>query len=87
MAESRSPKLPQFNSTQELVEFFDTRDMGEYEDEMPEGHFDIDINRNRYLVSVDEHLMIKLMEIAKGQQVSVEMLVDAWLRERILKVS
>ena len=87
MAESKSKKLPQFNSTQELAEFFDTHDMGDYEDEMTEVHFDIDINRNHYLVSVDERLMNKLLEIAKGQQVSVEMLVDTWLREKILKVS
>ena len=87
MAESKSKKLPQFNSSQELVEFFDTHDMGEYESELPEAHFDVDIKRNHYLLSVDGYLMNKLLEVAKGQQVSVEMLIDSWLKEKLLKAS
>ncbi|MBV9386829.1 MAG: hypothetical protein JOZ78_10425 [Chroococcidiopsidaceae cyanobacterium CP_BM_ER_R8_30] len=86
MAESKSQKLPQFNSTEELVEFFDTHDMGEYENEVPEVHFDVDIKRNHYLISVDGYLMNKLLEIAKDQQVSFEMLVDLCLKEKLLKV-
>jgi hypothetical protein len=87
MAESKSKKLPQFNSSQELVEFFDTHDLGEYESELPEAYFDVDIKRNRYLVSVDEYLMNELVEIAKKQQVSVEMLVNSWLKEKLLTAS
>lgn len=83
MAESKS-KLPQFNSNQELIEFFDTHDMGEYESELPETYFDVDIKRNHYLVSVNEYLMSKLLEAAKEQQVSVEMLLDSWLKEKLL---
>ncbi|MBF2004254.1 MAG: hypothetical protein IGS49_01930 [Chlorogloeopsis fritschii C42_A2020_084] len=87
MAENKSKKLPQFNSNQELVEFFDTHDLGEYEDELPEAHFDVDIKRSHYLVSVDRHLMSKLLEVAKEQQISVEMLVDSWLKEKLMKAS
>ena len=87
MAESKSKKLPQFNSSQELVEFFDTHDIGEYESELSEAYFDVDIKRNHYLVSVDGRLMNKLLEVAKEQQVSVEMLVDSWLKEKLLKAS
>ncbi len=87
MEESKSKKLPKFNSTEELVDFFDTYDLGEYEEEMPEVHFDVDIKRNHYLISVDGYLMNKLLETAKEQQVSVEMLVNSWLKEKVLKVS
>ena len=87
MAESKSKKLPQFNSNQELVDFFDTHDMGEYESELPEVNFDVDIKRKHYLVSVDEYLMNKLLEVAKEQQVSVELLLDTWLKEKLLKAS
>ena len=54
---------------------------------MPEAHFDVDIKRNHYLISVDGYLMNKLLETAKEQQVSVNMLVDSWLKEKLLKVS
>jgi hypothetical protein len=87
MTENKSQKLPQFDSTEELVDFFDTHDLGEYEEDLPEVDFDVDLKRKHYLVSVEEHLMSKLLEVAQGQQVSVEMLVDSWLREKIVKAS
>jgi predicted HicB family RNase H-like nuclease len=61
--------------------------MGEFWDEMPEVHFDVDIKSKRYLISVDESLMSKLSEIAKLQQVSLEDLVNLWLKEKVLEVS
>lgn len=43
MAEIKSPTLPKFESSDELVEFFDTHDMGDYLEQMPEASFDINI--------------------------------------------
>lgn len=83
MAENESSPLPHFQSLQELMEFFDTHDMGEYWDRMPEAHFDVDIKRRHCLVAIDEDLMSKLSVMAKSRQVSVEVLIDAWLRERV----
>lgn len=87
MAENKSEKLPQFNSTKELIDFFDTRDLGDYESDMSETNFDVAIEQKHYLVSVDEKLMNGLLEIANKQQVSVEILVNSWLKERILKAN
>lgn len=87
MPENKSKKLPQFNSSQELVEFFDTHDLGEYESQLPEVNFEVDIKRDRYLVSIDGHLMSQLLEAAKSQQVSVELLVNSWLKEKLLQAS
>jgi hypothetical protein len=85
MVESKSKKLPQFNSNQDLIEFFDTHDMGEFESELPEEYFDVDIRQNHYSVSVDGYLMSKLLEVARERQVSVEMLLNAWLKEKLLE--
>jgi hypothetical protein len=87
MPENKSEKLPQFSSSQEIVDFFDTQDMGEYESQMPEVDFEIDLKRIHYLVSVDGRLMSQLLEVAQGQQVSVELLVNAWLKEKLLQAS
>ena len=54
---------------------------------MPEVDFDVDLKRKHYLVSVEGNLMNKLLEISQEQQVSVEMLVDSWLKEKIIKAS
>jgi hypothetical protein len=83
MLNNKSQLLPQFKSAQELVEFSDTHDMGEYESQLPEVEIDVDLKRDRYLISIDGHLMTQLLEAAKGQQVSVELLVDSWLKEKL----
>ncbi|PSB16935.1 hypothetical protein C7B69_17515 [filamentous cyanobacterium Phorm 46] len=87
MTESKSKKLPKFDSERELYEFFETHDMGEYESELPEVNFDVDIKQSHYLVSIDRYLMNKLLDVAKDQQVSVEILLDSWLKEKLLKAS
>lgn len=87
MAESKSKKLPKFSSDLELVEFFETHDLGEYETELPEADFHVDIKQSHYLVSIDRYLMNKLLEVAKDRQVSVEILLDSWLKEKLLKAS
>jgi len=74
-------------SLEELVEFFDAHDMGEYWDRLPEAHFEVDIKRRHCRVAIDEELMSKLSEIAKSRQVSVGVLIDAWLRERVAGAS
>ncbi|GET41733.1 CopG family antitoxin [Microseira wollei] len=87
MAESNYTGLPSFNYTQEIVELFDKHDMGEFWESMPEAYFDVDIKGKQYLISVDESLMIQLLEIAKSQEVSIQSLVDSWLKEKVLEVS
>ncbi|MGB3297970.1 MAG: CopG family antitoxin [Phormidesmis sp.] len=86
MPESNSEALTQFGSNEELIAFFDSHDMGDYLSQMPEVEFQVDIKRDRYLVSVDSSLMNSLLETAKDQKISVELLVDAWLKEKLLKI-
>lgn len=87
MTESKSEQLPRFNSRQELIDFFETHDIGEFEAQMPEVEFDVDLKRDHYLISVNGQLMSQLLEVAKDQHISVELLVDSWLKEKLLKAS
>ena len=74
-------KLPEFESTEQLVEFFDTHDMGEYD--LPEVEFDVDIQRRTFLVPVDKKLMKGLLHAAQAQHTSTEELVNSWLAEKV----
>ncbi len=88
MAESNRPSsLPQFASTQDLVDFFDTHDMGEFMADMPVAEFEVNLQQRRYLVAIDEALMKTLTVIARTQHVSPEALIDAWLREKATQVT
>jgi hypothetical protein len=87
MAENEATPLPHFQSLPELVEYFDAHDMGEHWDGMPEAQFEVDIKRRHRLVSIDEDLMSQLSDIAKSQQVAVEVLIEAWLKEKVAGAS
>ena len=85
MARNKPKSLPPTRSLDELVEFFDTHDMGEYWEHMPEAHFDIDLKKRTHLVAIDEELIGKLTEIAKAKHVSAEVLINSWLKEKMLE--
>jgi len=78
--------MPRFVSLDELVEFFDTRDLGEYWDQMPEAHFEVDIKRRTHIFALDEDLADRLTKIALSEQVPSVVLINSWLREKILTV-
>lgn len=66
----------------QLTDYFDTHDLGDALEQMPEAHFDVNIQRKTYLVSVDEATMKKLVEIAQRQRTSTDILVNDWLKEK-----
>jgi hypothetical protein len=84
MSENR---LPDFGSIDELVQFFDTHDMGEYQEDLPEAHFDVDVKKQCFLISVNEELMKKLTKVARAQNTTTEALVNAWLKERVARAA
>lgn len=83
----RKNKLPEFESTEALVDFFDTHDMGEYADDLPEAQFDISIDRKSYLIEIDKNLMKKIAELAKVRHISTSALVNNWLEEMTYKAA
>lgn len=85
MTENESKNMPRFASLDELVEFFDTHDLGEYWDQMPEAHFEVDIKTKTHLFAIDDDLAIRLTEIARSRQTPSQMLINSWLREKILE--
>ena len=85
MEESRP--LPEFGTTQELVDYFDSHDMGDHWEQMPEAHFEVSLEKKTYFVSVDAEVMRRLTEIAHSRQTSREPLVNSWLREKVMQAS
>jgi CopG antitoxin of type II toxin-antitoxin system len=87
MAKSKTGALPNSISIDELVEFFETHDIGEYWEQMPEADFDINIKGRKRLIALEEEIVAKVTKIAKAKKVSSEKLINAWLKEKIQKVS
>lgn len=87
MKKNKAKALPRSKSVKELVEFFETHDMGDYWDKMPEAHFDVNIKKRKHLVALEKDIVDKLTEIAKSKKVSSETLINAWLKDRIRRVT
>ena len=87
MVKSKAKTLPEFNSTDELVNFFETHDMGDYWEQMPEADFEIKIKRRKHLIALDEDVVTKVTQIAKAKKISSEALINTWLKEKLQKAS
>lgn len=87
MEKNKVKTLPRSKSIKELIDFFETHDMGDYWEEMPEAHFEVNIKKRKHLVALEEDIVGKLTEIAKSKKVSSESLINAWLKDKIRKVT
>ena len=87
MVKSKAKTLPEFNSTDELVDFFDSHDMGDYWEQMPEADFEIRIKRRKHLIALDEDVVTEVTQIAKAKKISSEALINTWLKEKLQKAS
>lgn len=79
--------LPEFNSTNELVDFFDSNDMGDYLEQMPEANFEIKIKSRKHLIALEQDVVTQVSQIAKTKKVSSEALINSWLKEHLRKAS
>ena len=87
MEKNKVKTLPRSKSIKELIDFFETHDMGDYWEEMPEAHFEVNIKKRKHLVALEEDIVGKLTEIAKSKKVSSESLINAWLKDKIRRVT
>ncbi len=86
MTKNDTHVLPHFTSITELVAYFDTHDFGDHLENMPEVNFDVDIQQQKHLFTLDEDLAEQLAQIASNQSIPSEVLINTWLRERITQL-
>lgn len=74
----RDPIPESFASIEEAAEFWETHSLAYYWDETTEVHFEVNLEPR-----IDDDILQKVKEIAFHSGVSVEKLINQWLRERI----
>ncbi len=79
---SKQPFLGQ-GSLEAFVTYFDTHDLGDELDGLPEVQFDVDIQARKHLVTLDEDIAEQVEKIALRRHIPSEVLINAWLREKI----
>ena len=65
MQESKSKKVPSFQSIDEVIYFFDTSDMGGYWDELPAADFEVRIKKVVSTAKRSRHSLYFRAKIAK----------------------
>lgn len=82
MSESKS-SISQAQSYREIGEFWDTHDVTEYWDATEPVEFEVDIQSEVRYCALESTLAHKVSEIARQRGVSVETLVNLWVRDRV----
>lgn len=82
MSENRS-SISQAQSYQEIGELWDTHDVTAYWDATAPVEFDVDIQSEVRYCALESTLAHKVSEIAWQRGVSVETLVNLWVRDKV----
>lgn len=82
------PKLPDFQSDEELINWFDTHDTSDYLDEMETVEKDFVVIRTPFLTSpVDLHLRSDFFHaietLADRRGIPYQLLIQTWLKEKL----
>lgn len=82
---SKQPFLGQ-GTLEAFVTYFDAHDLGDELDGLPEVRFDVDLQTRKHLVTLDEDIAEQVEKIALRQHIPSEVLINAWLREKIARL-
>lgn len=67
-----------------MAEFWDTHDLADYWDQTEPAEFEISPKaRRRYLVSVDQNLLLRIQQMAQIRGLTTETLVNLLLEQRL----
>lgn len=83
MGNTKTSRLPKFNSLQEIADFWDTHSLADYDDETHEVEITFDPSARRTYVGIEPELLADLKHIARERRVSLQTLVNVWLRQRV----
>jgi predicted DNA-binding ribbon-helix-helix protein len=82
MSESRS-SISQAQSYREIGEFWDTHDLTDYWAQTEEVEFEVDLQSEARYLALERTLATQVEEIAWQRGVSVETLVNLWVKEKL----
>ncbi len=83
MADERFSSISKARTLEEIAEFWDTHSLADYEGEIQAVEMSFDPSARRTWVGLEPDLMADLRRIAVERQVSIQTLVNVWLRQRV----
>ena len=84
------PKLPEFETEEDLAAWVDTHDTAEYIDEMEDADEKFTVRRTHFTtkpldVRLRTDLFAAIVDAAERRGIPYQILVQTWLRERVMQ--
>ena len=84
------PKLPEFETEEDLAAWVDTHDTAEFIDEMEDADEKFTVRRTHFTtkpldVRLRNDLFAAIVDAAERRGIPYQMLVQTWLRERVMQ--
>lgn len=83
MGNTKTNHIPKFNSLQEIADFWDSHSLADYDDETQVVEITFDPTARRTFIGIEPELLADLKQIARERRVSLQTLVNVWLRQRV----
>jgi hypothetical protein len=77
------PIPDEFKTIMEASNFWDTHDITDYWDNTKEMNFKVSLNKEPKYIALEESIARKAFNVAKKKHVSIETLVNLWLKEKL----
>ena len=82
MSENKS-SISKAQSYQEIGEFWDTHDVTDYWDQTDPVEFEVDVHSEARYCALERSMVTKVSEIAWQKGISVETLINLWIKEKL----
>jgi hypothetical protein len=80
------PIPDEFKNIMEASDFWDKHDISDYWDDTKEVKFRASIKKEPKYIALEESIAKKALAVAKEKRVSIETLVNLWLKEKLSAV-
>lgn len=86
MSEDRVSSISKSRTIEEMAAFWDTHSLADYEDQTHEVEMSFAPSARRAYIGIEPELLEELRRIARERHVSLQTLVNVWLRQRVDQV-
>jgi hypothetical protein len=86
MGNEKVSSISQSHTIEEMAEFWDTHSLADYDDQTYEVEMTFDPSARRTYVGIEPELLADLRRLARQRRVTLQTLVNVWLRQRVDEV-
>ncbi len=87
MPEDKVSSISHSHTLEEMADFWDTHSLADYDDRTYEAEMTFDPSARRSVVNIEPDLMTDIYRLAHERRISMQTLINVWLRQCVDRVS